>query len=362
MSSDSLVDRIADPIDAAVKLGQAIGQSGKMFGCQNVAQGIVIAFHCIQTNLPLLDFQARFHLVEGKPAKKAEAMLASFLEDGGKYYWIEDGSNGTATIDLLLPGEDQRIRFSYSMDEAKQAGLIKPASGWMKNPKPMLRARCASGALRMHAPHLVVGVYTPEELEDIQDDDGPAHAPQLTDGTNFSQSTERPRRSRQPKQTVDSTATPATETAATETPVTDATATATTTEAVPTKGEPTPAAPAAPTSPAVAAERQTEATTQPASQPVNDNLTTDEQITTIATLKQQLNLPAETWEAVLAKLNCPVDSDGKRKIKLATKTQAEHLCVWLQQQAAKAKTAANVKTAEAWLDQGMPVNQVTTPA
>jgi hypothetical protein len=85
-------------------------------------------------------------------------------------------------------------------------------------------------------------------------------------------------------------------------------------------------------------------------------------VTTIATIKQQLNLPEETWDAVLAKLNCPVDTDGRRKIRLATKAQAEHLAVWLQSQLAKAKAQANVKTAEAWLDQGMPVNQATAKA
>ncbi len=359
--SFSLIDRIADPMEAAMKLGDAIARSG-MFGAQNVGQGVVIAFHCLQTGMPLLEYQARFHLVDGKPTKKAEAMLAAFVEDGGSYWWLDDGSSGAATIELQLPGDESaRYKFSYTMEEAKQAGLVKPSSGWVKNPKAMLRARCVSGSMRMHAPHLVVGVYTPEEIEDLGDDSSPA----VADANGFSQQVEPTRRGRKAKAGTEPAA-DATAPAGESKVTIDSTATV-------VSQSPSPEAPK-PAQPPVESRETSQPAEQPASQPVEptapvaateavaqqpSNLTTTEQLNLIAELKQQLNLPADTWSTVLEKLGCPVDpADGKRKIKLATQDQAGHLTTWLRQQVDKARSKATTKTAEAWLDQGMPVNQV----
>lgn len=330
--SQSLIDRIPDPIEASLKLGECVAKSG-MFGCQNIGQGVVIAFHCLQSGMPLLDFQAMYHLIDGKPSKKPEAMLAAFVGEGGKFEWMADGESGTATIRL-----GDCPPFSYSIEEAKQAGLVKPKGGWEKNPKAMLRARCVSGAMRMYAPHLVVGVYTPEELEDMRDDDGTTTA--VPGEVDLSQSTERPKKPRKKQSDETPTASQPTndgQPSETAVPVTNP-----------------PETPRLPPQADTAAAVPTAAPTAPAG-----NVTTPEQLETIAGLKQQLNVTPEAWATVLEKLGCPVDpADGKRKIKLATRDQAEHLTTWLRTQVAKAASAQVVKTAEAWVDQGMPINQV----
>lgn len=144
-----------------------------MFGCSNPPQGVVIVLHCMEAGISLLDWQARFHLVgddgKKKPSMKAEAMLAAFAESGGKFRWINDGSDGLyAEIEFGKDGVGQVVR--YTIEQAERAGLVrkdKPTSNWMARRPEMLRARVVSSGLRMFDPSIVVGVYTPEEIEDI---------------------------------------------------------------------------------------------------------------------------------------------------------------------------------------------------
>lgn len=165
-----LILKSPDPMDAVLKMGTAVGQCG-MFGASTAQQGVVIVLHCMEKGMPLLDWQARYHLIgestNKKPSMKAEAMLAAFEESGGVFRWLNDGTSGDyAEIELETEqGTKQVVR--YTMQQAKSAGLVKPGGGWTKNPDAMLRARVVSAGLRMVSPSIVVGVYTPEEIEDI---------------------------------------------------------------------------------------------------------------------------------------------------------------------------------------------------
>jgi hypothetical protein len=54
-------------------------------------------------------------------------------------------------------------RFSFSIDDAKRAGLTS-GNTWQKYPQAMLRARCISAVARMAFPDSIGGMYLPEEL------------------------------------------------------------------------------------------------------------------------------------------------------------------------------------------------------
>jgi hypothetical protein len=60
---------------------------------------------------------------------------------------------------------------TFAIEEAKQAGLIKPGP-WTQYPAAMLRARCISAVARMAFPDSIGGMYTPEELGAEVDQDG----------------------------------------------------------------------------------------------------------------------------------------------------------------------------------------------
>ena len=142
--------------------GNAICRSG-MFGCESKEAGIVFALQCIAENKPPLEMAKNYHLVKGKLTKRADAMLADFRRAGGKVIWadLKNESIQAAVFEF----EGSKFDASFSMDDAKRAGLVRSGSAWDKTPAAMLRARCVSETLRAIAPEIVQGVYVPEEID-----------------------------------------------------------------------------------------------------------------------------------------------------------------------------------------------------
>jgi hypothetical protein len=113
----------------------------------------------------------RFHVIAGRPAMKADAMLAEFQAHGGVIEWHQhDHTKCEATFNC--PGVKTPTTVSWSIEEAKKAELTKNGM-YTKYPRQMLRARVISEGIRMVMPGIVCGIYTPEEVSDFD----PAPAP-----------------------------------------------------------------------------------------------------------------------------------------------------------------------------------------
>jgi len=163
--SGEFYSRIGTSLDAVKELGSWIARSG-VFNCQKDEQGNMIALECLATRKTPFDFKREFHLVNGSLTMRSDAMLAGYRTRGGKVIWKQFDSNAAIGI-WKYDGNECEIGFTA--EDAKQAGLLpaKPGSGWQKDPSAMLRARCISKAIRMLAPEVVAGVYTPEEAADF---------------------------------------------------------------------------------------------------------------------------------------------------------------------------------------------------
>lgn len=175
----ALYSRIGDPMTAIKNLGDAFHQSA-MFGCQNESQGRVLALACFVKGRDPFELLQEYHLIQGKLSMRADAMLAKFRERGGRCIWTnigDDGKEASATFEF----DGQKMPLSFSLEEARQAQLIKKDSNWDKWPGPMLRARLISKAIRILAPEIVAGCYTPEEIGgeiiDVEFEASPATTP-----------------------------------------------------------------------------------------------------------------------------------------------------------------------------------------
>ena len=58
------------------KIGQMIAQSG-MAGASNEGQGLIVAMTCHQQGITPLEFIRTYHIIDGKPSMKADAMAAA---------------------------------------------------------------------------------------------------------------------------------------------------------------------------------------------------------------------------------------------------------------------------------------------
>lgn len=167
MSGDVvLYDELArqDAMMAIEKLGQKFAASG-LFGVTKPEQGEVMAMTCLAERMTPVRFSQTYHVVLGKLSMRSDAMLAKYMEIGGKVVWIES-SNTAARARWIFNGND--IEIGFTIEDAKKAELAGKDT-WKKYPDAMLRARCISKAIRMVAPMVNSGIYTPEEVGDFDD-------------------------------------------------------------------------------------------------------------------------------------------------------------------------------------------------
>lgn len=113
----------------------------------------------------------QYHIIKGKPAKKAEAMLVDFLAAGGRVTWNRlDDECADATFSHPLGGE---VTINWTLARATKAGLLNNDT-WKKYPRQMLRSRVVSEGVRTVYPGATSGMYVPEEVQDF---DEPARQP-----------------------------------------------------------------------------------------------------------------------------------------------------------------------------------------
>ena len=161
-----------------VKAGELLSRSG-MFDL-NPASGFVVAATCHQQGISLMEFHRSYHIVEGKPSMRADAMLAEYRKKGGKYK-IEENSMTRAAATFEFEG--QSLKFEYTMEDAKRTGDCYKGKStevkhvWQKRPDDMLWARMVSRAVRRLCPEINAGLYSPEEVGDFGDGPAPGAAP-----------------------------------------------------------------------------------------------------------------------------------------------------------------------------------------
>lgn len=165
--------------DDLAQLGEAIVRS-KMLGDMNPAGGLVVAMTCFQERITPIEFGRRYHLINNKPSKRADRMLAEFMELGGTVVWGE--CNDKIAQGQWKYGVNDR-KEQYTIEDAERAGLLKKKgdgkSGWDKDPGAMLRARLVSKVIRMICPAVVAGLHTPEEMQEVaESQQQPATPPQ----------------------------------------------------------------------------------------------------------------------------------------------------------------------------------------
>ena len=139
----------------------------KLFGMTDSNQVLALMAVAQAEGLHPATVARDFHIIQGRPALKADAMLARFQQAGGKVEWkVYTDTQATAVFTHPNGGS---LELTWTIDQAHAAGLVKPGSGWIKYPRAMLRARVVSEGIRTVYPGCVIGTYTPEEIADFDD-------------------------------------------------------------------------------------------------------------------------------------------------------------------------------------------------
>lgn len=114
---------------------------------------------------PILSIRS-IHVIEGKPTLSADLIAALCLRraDVCEYLTPVESNSTKATYSAKRKGAPAPVTMSFTIDEAKQAGLAGKGN-WLKYPAAMLRARCISAICRAVFPDLVGGLYDSDSAE-----------------------------------------------------------------------------------------------------------------------------------------------------------------------------------------------------
>ncbi len=155
-------------------MAKAFAQSG-FFGYKNSSEAFTLMCLAQANGLHPAKAAERYHIIQGRPAMKADAMLAAFQESGGKVRWVKR-TEKECTLHLSHP-QGGELDVTWSIERATKAGLTGKST-WKQYPTQMLSARCVSEGVRALYPACLCGMYTPEEVSDF---DAKPAAPQPTD-------------------------------------------------------------------------------------------------------------------------------------------------------------------------------------
>ena len=142
-----------------------VAASSKMFGFKSTQEALAIMLLCQGEGLHPAIAMRDYHVIQGRPALKADAMLARFQQAGGFVKWdVYTDEEVTGTFSHPSGGS---LSVTWLLSHAKKIGIASK-DNWKNYPRAMLRARCISEGIRAVYPGCVVGVYTPEEVQDFQ--------------------------------------------------------------------------------------------------------------------------------------------------------------------------------------------------
>jgi len=105
-------------------------------------------------------------VINGRPALWGDAVIALVKGSPLCEYVVEEDDGHTATCRIKRRGEPEQVR-TFSVDDAKQAGLLNKSGPWSQYPKRMRQMRARGFACRDVFPDVLRGMPVAEEVMDI---------------------------------------------------------------------------------------------------------------------------------------------------------------------------------------------------
>jgi len=175
------------PITDVERMATAIAKSG-LFGVKTADQALALMLIAQAEGMHPALAARDYHIIQGRPTLKADAMLARYQAAGGIIEW-HDYTDTVVAATFKHPCSGN-LRVEWTVERAKAADLTGNPN-WRKYPRQMLKARVISEGVRTSFPSCCVGVYTPEEAQDF--DEMPKASPAASKTTRTAKDTQTPK-------------------------------------------------------------------------------------------------------------------------------------------------------------------------
>lgn len=123
-------------------------------------------------DIPIVQGLQYIAVINGKPSMYGDGLLAVVMASGQCTEFREElrgeGSALTAICTVKRRGLEAPIVGTFSMEDARVAGLLGKPGPWKQYPKRMLKMRARAFALRDAFPDILSGMSSAEEMADVE--------------------------------------------------------------------------------------------------------------------------------------------------------------------------------------------------
>jgi hypothetical protein len=151
------------PFDQIQAMACAVAKS-KLFGAKTPDEALALMLVAQANGLHPAAAARDYDIIQGRPSKKAEAMLRDFQASGGKVEWHElTDTDASATFSHPQGGT---LKVTWDIARAARAGLASKDM-WKKWTRNMLRSRVITDGVRSIYPGATGGLMSADEVRDI---------------------------------------------------------------------------------------------------------------------------------------------------------------------------------------------------
>jgi hypothetical protein len=149
-------------------LGNVLQRSGYFKDVRDQAQAVTKILYGRELGFSPIVSMSGIHIIEGKPALSSN-LLATMIKRSGKYdYRVKTWTDTECVLTFREKVADKWEdvgESSFTIEDARRAGVVRDGGGWKKYPKAMLFARALSQGERTYCPDVSsCALYVPEEL------------------------------------------------------------------------------------------------------------------------------------------------------------------------------------------------------
>ena len=152
--------------DDAWRFARMAATSG-MTSCKTPEQAMMVLAIGAELGLTPAQSLQRIAPIRGKACPSADTLVAVCLSSGLAEYFDEISSDDTSsTWETKRKGRPPK-RYTFTIADAKRAGLVRADSPWATFPRRMVAARAKTFLARDVYPDLLAGMYSQEEAPEI---------------------------------------------------------------------------------------------------------------------------------------------------------------------------------------------------
>lgn len=165
-------------IDQVWRFATLVAKSGMAPRDMQKAETITVAImHGLEVGLPPLMALQRIAVINGRPSIWGDGAMGLVRASGLCEFVYEavtgEGDRMIGVCRVKRKGEKEQIERTFSVEDAKKAGLWGKQGPWQQYPKRMLQMRARAFALRDLFADVLGGLYIAEELEGLEDERQP---------------------------------------------------------------------------------------------------------------------------------------------------------------------------------------------